>query len=93
MVWTLTQGKYYYHNVNDSCTNLDKPAITYDDVNDITDSGAQRVLPSRCHCPWELLQCMFSVPVNAMLHDKYIQLSLYGIHKKFKFRKSLERSL
>ena len=34
-------------------------------------------------------KCMFSVPVNAMLHDKYIQPSLYGIHKKFKFRKSL----
>ena len=30
MVWTQTQGKYYYHNVNDSCTTWDKPAITYD---------------------------------------------------------------
>ena len=31
-------------------------------------------------------KCILSVPVNAMLHDKCIQFSLYGIHKKFKLK-------
>ena len=74
-IWTQTQGKYYYHNVNDRFTTWDKSELEVVLVS----------IPLLQVINWNF-QCILSVPVNAMLHDKCIQFSLYGSHDKFKLK-------